>query len=143
MLELNKKNIGRRRTRIGKITIEDLEKTIVYNSSNKGFKLLKTKWDELFGDISTKPNRKKLWIFKRNDYQCVKCGIKGSFFAIEHYKNNKKFHLNLYGLDKHGHPRLMTLDHGFPKSQGGSNKIKNLQCMCVKCNHKKGNKLEC
>ena len=34
-----------------------------------------------------------------------------------------------------------TLDHYYPKSLGGSNKIENLVLSCIKCNQSKGNKI--
>lgn len=42
-----------------------------------------------------------------------------------------------------GEPKkaLMTVDHIFPKSKGGSNNIKNLIASCYKCNQDKADKL--
>lgn len=34
--------------------------------------------------------------------------------------------------------RLMTIDHIVPLAHGGTDKIKNLQCTCKKCNYLKG-----
>lgn len=36
---------------------------------------------------------------------------------------------------------LMTVDHIFPKSKGGTECIENLQPMCERCNARKGNKV--
>lgn len=74
---------------------------------------------------------------------CVKCGLKGSFFAVEKAKFclvSKRCHLNLYGINSSGHEVMMTSDHIIPKSwEGSSNELWNRQPMCAPCNRKKGN----
>lgn len=50
-------------------------------------------------------------------------------------------HLNLYARDRKGTLILMTQDHIYPRSHGGSNKIENLQTMCRCCNSSKGSAL--
>lgn len=37
-------------------------------------------------------------------------------------------------------PRQLTLDHWVPKSQGGSNRVRNLVLACATCNRRKGDK---
>lgn len=80
----------------------------------------------------------------KNSISCVKCGITGSFFAIERpfVPANAKYHLNLYAIDESGNEVLMTKDHIQPKSKGGRNDITNYQTMCYKCNLEKGNNIE-
>jgi 5-methylcytosine-specific restriction endonuclease McrA len=46
-------------------------------------------------------------------------------------------HFNLYA-EEDGKFRLMTKDHIIPKSKGGANHLDNLQTMCDRCNHRKG-----
>lgn len=84
--------------------------------------------------------------------ECVKCGIKGRFLALERClsdeggnegkKEGQGFHLNLYGLDDMGREVLMTKDHIIPKSKGGPDRLTNMQTMCTHCNAEKGNRLE-
>lgn len=71
------------------------------------------------------------------------CIVSGEYFAIEKAVNQKtsQYHLNLYGLDASGREVMMTSDHRLPKSQGGSNDIRNRQPMCSPHNTQKGNKL--
>jgi len=73
---------------------------------------------------------------------CKHCGLIGSIFYKEKgHPSYRAFHLNLYAIDKQGNEILMTKDHRIPKSKGGPNDLSNYDTMCVKCNVKKGNKL--
>lgn len=117
--------------------------------------------------FSVKAATTRLQCFKNNQ-SCVQCGKSGSFFTLDcmaidqhssgqtcpgegcqeckveepHLFITKNPHLNLYHLNESGMRILMTQDHRIPKSRGGSDKIDNLQTMCVVCNNKKDNKLE-
>jgi len=72
---------------------------------------------------------------------CSSCGRAGSHFRIASKKKKKNgphtFHLCLWSDDK----IQMTKDHIIPKSKGGADHLSNMQCMCTKCNMKKGNKI--
>ena len=74
---------------------------------------------------------------------CVRCGIKGTYFALERGRgdNPNRFHFNLYGRDKHGHEVMITKDHIKPRAKGGKNKLSNYQPMCYKCNQRKADKV--
>ena len=92
-------------------------------------------------EIHTFSDRYKVFFIK--GYKCSKCGLEGKFFALEKSsENEKRYHLNLYGIDKDGNEVLMTKDHIIPRSLGGKNTLDNYQPMCVNCNVKKGNYLE-
>jgi len=75
---------------------------------------------------------------------CVRCGIKGTYFALERGRgdNPNRYHFNLYGRNKHGHEVMITKDHITPRSKGGKNKLSNYQPMCYKCNQRKADKVE-
>lgn len=76
---------------------------------------------------------------------CVKCGLQGSYFALERALFNGEEsvpHFSLYGIDEQGDEVLITVDHLIPLSLGGKNTQDNKVPMCVKCNREKGNKLE-
>ncbi len=72
---------------------------------------------------------------------CSSCGRAGSHFRIASNNDSKNgphsFHLCLWSDDK----IQMTKDHIIPKSKGGADHLSNMQCMCTKCNMKKGNKM--
>lgn len=72
--------------------------------------------------------------FKVHGITCVECGARGVFFAKEKNSDEDSPHLNLYAIDKYGHPILMTQDHIKPKAKGGTNHLYNLQPMCARCN---------
>lgn len=77
--------------------------------------------------------------FATKGTDCVECGLKGSFFALEHHSadTSEKCHLNLYGIDKQGEEVMMTKDHIIPRSKGGKNVLSNYQPLCIKCNQQK------
>lgn len=71
-------------------------------------------------------------LFHEKGIRCVRCGCFGSYYQVD-FNGNPNPHLNLYTAQG----KLMTVDHIFPKSKGGSNRLCNLQTMCTKCNNKK------
>jgi 5-methylcytosine-specific restriction endonuclease McrA len=80
----------------------------------------------------------RLICFKLNQ-SCVKCGIKGEYFALEKTAaNDASPHLNMYAV-LNGEEILMTKDHYVPQSKGGNNDLDNLQTMCSRCNRLKDN----
>lgn len=84
---------------------------------------------------------KKMKVFKEHGTDCIYCGVKGSFFAVERHKKGARkteWHLNLYAKLPTGGARLMTMDHVKPKSKGGSNQVNNLRPACEYCNTRKG-----
>ena len=83
----------------------------------------------------------RLMSFKVHGITCVKCGIKGEFFAKEKHKGDVSYHFNLYARNQLGEEVLMTRDHIIPLSKGGSEVIENLQTMCSVCNQIKDNKV--
>ena len=82
-------------------------------------------------------------LFALKGTNCVKCGIKGKFFALERgvFDNASKFHFNLYGIDKNNNEIMITKDHIVPRSKGGKNILDNYQPLCYKCNQYKADKI--
>lgn len=81
--------------------------------------------------------------FKETGSTCVRCGLKGAFFALETHRYNsgfKRYHFNLYGIDDDGKEILITKDHIIPKARGGKDQLSNYQTMCSVCNLEKGSK---
>lgn len=70
---------------------------------------------------------------------CIECSREATHFRIASNNDSKNgptsFHLCLWSDDL----IQMTKDHIIPKSKGGADHISNMQCMCTKCNMKKGN----
>lgn len=64
--------------------------------------------------------------------ECAACKIKGDHFWIE--ANTRGWHLNLYAINYHGDPVMLTLDHIIPRSKGGTKASNNIQLLCKKCN---------
>lgn len=58
---------------------------------------------------------KRARIYIRDRYRCQYCG-------------------------EHKHAKDLTLDHIFPRAQGGESTPQNLVTACVKCNQRKGNR---
>ena len=94
---------------------------------------------ELDGDI-IKGNSQRYQLFFTKGCNCVKCGIKGKYFAKEKRIKDISYHLNLYGIDDNGQEVLITKDYIIPKSKGGQDVLENYQTMCIRCNESKGNK---
>lgn len=112
---------------------------------NKPSRLITLPMDEVLTKIGTghktsfrgfkvKVSTTRLLMFKFKGTDCVHCGRKGAYFAVEQYDDHISPHLNLYSADG----VLMTKDHIIPKSKGGGDYLDNLQCLCTKCNGKKG-----
>ncbi len=82
-----------------------------------------------------------LRLFRRKGVKCACCGVEGRYFAAErnHAGKDWVWQLRLYAIDYDGFEVLMTKDHVCPESRGGKTALDNLQPMCVKCNHTKGN----
>jgi hypothetical protein len=94
----------------------------------------KEKVRENFDGDMIKVSSLRLLVFKEKGCRCVRCGLKGLYFAKEKRKKDVSFHFNLYGIDENGKEVLMTKDHTIPKSEGGTDDLDNLEPMCVDCN---------
>lgn len=92
-------------------------------------------------DIDLQTSRLRTFVEK--GHHCINCGRKGTTFYVEKHINqpNDDFHLNLYHVNKNGNHYLMTRDHIYPRSKGGSDELDNSQTMCYECNCIKGNKV--
>jgi hypothetical protein len=94
--------------------------------------------------ITIKMGSHRYQLFALKGTNCVRCGLKGKFFALEKCIRDKysKPHFNLYGVDKNGHEVMLTKDHIIPKSKGGKNILTNYQPLCIHCNQHKADKIE-
>lgn len=106
------------------------------------------KTKEYFGR-SVKMKSQRYELFKAKGVNCVKCGLKGEFFALEKQTRFRKdqtphdtYHFNLYGYNEAGEEVMLTKDHILPKSKGGDNHLNNYQTMCCYCNWDKGDIFE-
>ena len=77
--------------------------------------------------------------------ECAACKVKGDHFWVEansKFPNGKPYgwHLNLYALNYHGAPVMLTLDHIRPRKKGGTKAPNNIQLLCDKCNIIKNDK---
>lgn len=83
---------------------------------------------------------------------CVNCGIAATFFAKEravywhkpsdrYWPTSHRYHFNLYAVTDRGHVVMLTKDHIYPRSQGGSDELDNLQTMCAPCNSRKRDRM--
>ena len=97
--------------------------------------------EKIYGDQKIRMTSLRYRLFATKGLVCANCGIIGQHFSLEKHKNDEKgrYHFNLYAVDN-GTPVMMTKDHIIPKSKGGSDKLENLQPMCIKCNGNKADK---
>lgn len=93
-------------------------------------------------DIRTRMTSLRYAIFSQS-IACVVCQMKGDHFLLERFSGNNlaTAHFNLYATLPDGDRMLFTKDHIMPKSKGGSDKLSNLQTMCMKCNGEKGDSI--
>lgn len=82
-------------------------------------------WNKFGGNFSPKSNRRnrapisralRHEVFKKSNYTCAECG-----------KTNKE--------------TILCVDHIIPVSQGGTDELDNLQCLCEECNQAKSNRI--
>lgn len=85
-----------------------------------------------------KLNSLRLVTFAKHGITCVECGIEGKFFAVEKFKVDEVYHINLWGINAEGEETLLTHDHIIARTLGGADNIKNTQTMCTVCNFAKG-----
>lgn len=82
---------------------------------------------------------KRLRIFARDGFQCRHCG---------HHIGETQTHAQIEqarrdgGIRKDADPReILTIDHIWPLSAGGTDADDNLQTLCLDCNQQKGDQL--
>lgn len=85
------------------------------------------------------------WIFfRQRGTTCVICDLEAThvvFWKQPKATNNPRdIHVDAAALTENGFV-MITLDHIFPRSKGGTKHFSNLQPMCAPCNHKKGDKV--
>ena len=126
--------------RIMTLTIEEVRPHLLGEYSVKKAKNAMSLFDNLETRESywAKVGTLRLVNFQVHGFKCAKCGLKGTFFALERSIPSGPYHLNLYAINKNGKEVLMTVDHIKPLSKGGANDINNTQTMCRQCNQKKG-----
>lgn len=112
--------------------VYDKLKTVDFNSKQTQF----IDFDNEF----IKGTSQRYAVFMRDNCICVKCGLKAAYFALERFEDQKRYHLNLYGL-KDNKEILFTKDHIIPKSKGGKDNLDNYQTMCCICNELKADEL--
>lgn len=89
--------------------------------------------------VTVKMGSHRYQTFAIKGTDCLECGIKGEFFALERNADStdENFHFNLYGLDEYNNEVMITKDHIIPRSKGGKNVLSNYQTLCIKCNQRK------
>jgi 5-methylcytosine-specific restriction endonuclease McrA len=97
----------------------------------------------MYGEFKVSMTSDRYRLFKERGIKCVKCGIKGRYFALEkQLPKSELYHFNLYAIDIDNKEVLMTKDHIIPKSKGGRSFIDNYQTLCTRCNMSKRDKVE-
>lgn len=79
----------------------------------------------------------KFLVWERDNWKCRYCNV-DLYNAYAFWKRFCVFRKFGYKVSSHFRP---TVDHVFPKSKGGKNKMSNLVTCCYFCNVKKGSNL--
>ena len=114
------------------------------NASKKVYSFTTKEFPTLQQHTVVKMGSHRYQLFALKGTNCIKCGLKGKFFALEQCISDKssKFHFNLYGIDKNGYEIMITKDHIIPRSKGGKNVLSNYQPLCINCNQHKADRIE-
>ena len=94
----------------------------------------------IFDNEKIKVNSQRYQVFATKGCTCCNCGLQAKYFALEKFKDQDNYHLNLYGINTQGKEVLFTKDHIIPKAKGGKNILENYQTMCNVCNEFKADK---
>ena len=134
LLSLSKKHKPNKKLKGGYIKVKrlSLQEVLPHIGVNKKLQISE--------NVSVNTSSVRLHTFKDN-IVCVSCGLIGTHFWAEKFREDERPHLNLYAVDGYGKEVLMTKDHIIPKSKGGTDSSENMQTMCTHCNCKKGNSL--
>jgi len=90
----------------------------------------------ILSDKKVNFNSLRLKTFINKSNICVSCKRVGTIFRLQKDRTSINYHVGLWSEDN----VQMTKDHKTPKSKGGKDTFKNMQCMCEICNKAKGNK---
>lgn len=125
--------------RLKKCDIEETLKAIkAHNDGSTGIEYKERDKRITFDGEQIKLSSLRLRTFATHGIECVDCGIKAKFFAMERHQMDDKYHLNLWAICDNGKQVLMTHDHILARSLGGADNIGNTQTMCMICNFEKG-----
>jgi 5-methylcytosine-specific restriction endonuclease McrA len=120
----------------------DIEKTLKaireHNDGSTGIEYKERDKRISFDGEPIKLSSLRLRTFATHGIECVDCGVKGAFFAMERHHMDAKYHINLWAVRDNGQQVLMTHDHILARSLGGADNIANTQTMCMDCNFEKG-----
>lgn len=120
----------------------DIEKTLKaireHNDGSTGIEYKERDKRISFDGEQIKLSSLRLRTFATHGIECVDCGVKAVFFAMERHHMDVKYHINLWAVRDNGQQVLMTHDHILARSLGGADNIANTQTMCMDCNFEKG-----
>jgi len=120
----------------------DIEKTLKaireHNDGSTGIDYKERDKRISFDGEQIKLSSLRLRTFATHGIECVDCGVKAVFFAMERHHMDVKYHINLWAVRDNGQQVLMTHDHILARSLGGADNIANTQTMCMDCNFEKG-----
>ena len=98
----------------------------------------------LYNEKDYKDSLKRCKILKdlitRDGNFCKQCNKIPEYFALGK-DNSNRWHLDLYGVYNND-IYMFTIDHIYPKSKGGENKLENYQLLCKPCNEFKSDYVE-